>query len=48
MENNRICVKQMDPIVVSFGDALLRESDMKILSSKNSWLGDRILGFMFE
>lgn len=36
-----------DGVVLSLGDALIRESDMEILSGPY-WLNDRIIGFYFE
>ncbi|CAG5117012.1 unnamed protein product [Candidula unifasciata] len=36
-----------DPIVLSFGDSLLRKSDLDLLSAPN-WINDRIIGFCFE
>jgi len=36
-----------DPVVLSFGDSLIRSSDLTILDS-NSWLTDNIISFFFE
>lgn len=36
-----------DRITLSYGDSILRESDLTILNSK-AWLNDRIIGFAFE
>ncbi|BFZ08269.1 hypothetical protein BsWGS_11308 [Bradybaena similaris] len=36
-----------DAIVLSFGDSLLRKSDLRLLSAPN-WINDRIIGFCFE
>lgn len=38
---------QMDPVVLSFHDSSLRESDVSLLEGSN-WLNDRIIGFYFE
>ena len=37
----------MDPIVLSFHDSLLRQSDVQLLDGSN-WLNDKIIGFYFE
>lgn len=37
-----------DPVVLSYGDALLRASDLQILQSNTEWLNDRIIGYAFE
>lgn len=37
-----------DPVVLSYGDALLRASDLQILQSDAGWLNDRIIGYVFE
>lgn len=37
-----------DPVVLSYGDALLRSSDLQILQSDTGWLNDRIIGYVFE
>lgn len=37
-----------DPVVLSYGDALLRASDLHILQSDTGWLNDRIIGYVFE
>ena len=37
----------MDPIVLSYHDSLLRQSDVALLEGSN-WLNDRIIGFFFE
>ena len=37
-----------DPVVLSYGDALLRASDLQILQSDSGWLNDRIIGYVFE
>lgn len=36
-----------DPVVVSLGDTLLRESDVRLLSGP-FWVNDRLIGFYFE
>ena len=36
-----------DNIVNSIGDAVVRESDVKLLEGPH-WLSDRIIGFYFE
>ncbi len=36
-----------DKVVLSFGDAVVRESDLKLLSGPH-WLNDRIISFYFE
>lgn len=36
-----------DPIVLSFHDSLLRESDLELLSGRN-WLNDALIAFWFE
>ena len=36
-----------DGVVLSYGDYLIRRSDMDILRS-NAWLNDTIIGFFFE
>jgi len=36
-----------DPIVLSYGDSLVRRSDLDILNSCQ-WLNDQIIGFFFE
>jgi len=36
-----------DPIVLSYGDSLIRKSDLDILNSCQ-WLNDQIIGFFFE
>ena len=37
-----------DPVALSYGDALLRASDLQILQSDTGWLNDRIIGYVFE
>lgn len=34
-------------IVLSYGDCLLRESDLRLLD-KGGWINDKIIGFAFE
>ena len=36
-----------DPTVLSYGDCLIRKSDLDILNS-SQWLNDQIIGFFFE
>ena len=36
-----------DPVELSYGDTIIRQSDVNILNS-NSWLNDNIIGFYFE
>ena len=36
-----------DPVIASVGDAIVRQSDLKLLSPPN-WLNDRIISFYFE
>ncbi|XP_071749204.1 sentrin-specific protease 8 [Lepeophtheirus salmonis] len=36
-----------DPVVISYGDALLRHSDVQLLKPQK-WLNDQIIGFYFE
>ena len=40
-------MNQDDPVVASMGDALVRESDVTLLSGP-FWLNDRVIGFVFE
>lgn len=37
----------MDPVVLSYGDSLLRSSDVALLDAPH-WLNDNIIGFIFE
>ncbi|PNI37527.1 SENP8 isoform 2, partial [Pan troglodytes] len=37
----------MDPVVLSYMDSLLRQSDVSLLDPP-SWLNDHIIGFAFE
>ncbi|XP_028922484.1 sentrin-specific protease 8 [Ornithorhynchus anatinus] len=37
----------MDPVVLSYMDSLLRQSDLRLLDPPN-WLNDHIIGFAFE
>ena len=34
-------------IVLSYGDCLLRESDLRLLD-RGGWINDKIIGFAFE
>lgn len=36
-----------DPIVLSYHDSLLKESDVSLLAGPR-WLNDKIIGFYFE
>jgi Ulp1 family protease len=38
----------MDKLILSYQDACLYESDLKILQSESAWLNDRIISFYFE
>ncbi|CAG0893907.1 unnamed protein product [Darwinula stevensoni] len=38
---------QLDSIVLSYENSLLRESDLQLLEGKN-WLNDKLIGFYFE
>ena len=38
---------QKDKVVLSYGDSIIRESDMKLLNGPH-WLNDRIITFYFE
>ena len=38
---------ESDPVYLSYGDSVLRMSDLDILQS-NQWLNDRIIGFYCE
>ncbi|KAK2179434.1 hypothetical protein NP493_489g00004 [Ridgeia piscesae] len=38
---------EKDPIVLSFQDSLLRQSDVELLDG-NRWLNDKLIGFAFE
>ena len=40
-------MSQLDSIVLSYENSLLRESDLQLLEGKN-WLNDRLIGFYFE
>uniref|UniRef100_A0A8B9SL80 SUMO peptidase family member, NEDD8 specific n=1 Tax=Anas platyrhynchos TaxID=8839 RepID=A0A8B9SL80_ANAPL len=39
--------RRMDPVVLSYMDSLLRQSDLALLEPPN-WLNDHIIGFAFE
>ena len=36
-----------DPVVISYHDSLLRESDLELLGGRN-WLNDALIAFWFE
>ena len=38
---------RQDPVVLSFHDSCLRQSDMNLLSGTH-WLNDKLIGFAFE
>lgn len=42
-----LCFFRMDQVVLSYGDSLLRSSDVALLDAPN-WLNDNIIGFIFE
>lgn len=42
-----LCLCRMDPVVLSYMDSLLRQSDVDLLDPP-CWLNDHIIGFAFE
>ena len=38
----------MDTVILSYGDTLIRQSDLDIIQSAGEWLNDQIIGFFFE
>ena len=42
-----VAMGEKDPIVLSFQDSLLRQSDVELLDG-NRWLNDKLIGFAFE